>query len=116
MAERKTHTIDATNKILGRLASEISILLRGKHKPSFQPNKDLGDFIIVENVDKIRVTGKKMEKKKYYRHSEYMGGLKEISLKELFAKNPARVLKLAVLRMMPRNKLARQQIKRLKFL
>jgi len=113
--EHKTHTIDATGKVLGRLATEIAILLRGKHKPSFQPNKDLGDFVIVQNVDKIRVTGKKMEKKKYYRHSEYMGGLKEISLKELFAKNPARVLKLAVLRMMPRNRLARQQIKRLKF-
>ena len=112
--ERKTHKIDASGKILGRLASEISILLRGKHKPSFQPNKNLGDFVIVKNVDKIRVTGKKMEKKKYYRHSEYMGGLKEISFKELFAKNPAQVLKLAVLRMMPKNKLARQQIKRLR--
>jgi len=113
--ERKTHKIDASGKILGRLASEISILLRGKHKPSFQPNKDLGDFIIVENVDKIRVTGKKMEKKKYYRHSEYMGGLKEISLKELFAKNPAQVLRMAVSRMMPRNRLRKEQIKRLKF-
>jgi len=113
--ERKTHKIDASGKILGRLASEISILLRGKHKPSFQPNKDLGDFIIVENVDKIRVTGKKMEKKKYYRHSEYMGGLKEISLKELFAKNPAQVLRMAVSRMMPRNRLRKEQIKRLRF-
>jgi large subunit ribosomal protein L13 len=114
MEKRETHTIDATGKILGRLATQIAILLRGKHKPSFQPNKDLGDFVIVKNVDKIRVTGKKMEKKKYYRHSEYMGGLKEISLKEFFAKNPDQVLKLAVQRMMPRNKLARQQIKRLK--
>jgi large subunit ribosomal protein L13 len=113
--ERQTHTIDATGKVLGRLASEIAILLRGKHKKEFQPNKDLGDFVIVKNVDKIRVTGKKMEKKKYYRHSGYLGGLKEISLKELFAKNPAQVLKLAVQRMMPRNKLSREQIKRLKF-
>jgi large subunit ribosomal protein L13 len=100
---------------LGRFATQIAILLRGKHKKEFQPNKDLGDFVIVKNIDKIRVTGKKMENKKYYRHSGYLGGLKEISLKELFAKNPAQVLKLAVQRMMPRNKLARQQIKRLKF-
>jgi large subunit ribosomal protein L13 len=113
--ERKTHTIDASGKILGRFATQIAILLRGKHKKEFQPNKDLGDFVIVKNVDKIRVTGKKMENKKYYRHSGYLGGLKEISLKELFAKNPAQVLKLAVQRMMPRNKLARQQIKRLRF-
>lgn len=113
--ERKTHTIDATNKILGRLASGISILLRGKHKKNFQPNKDLGDFVIIKNIDKIRVTGKKMEKKKYYRHSGYLGGLKEISLQKLFAKNPAQVLKMAVLRMLPRNKLSKEQIKRLKF-
>ena len=113
--KRSTYTIDAAGKVLGRLASQIAILLRGKHKKNFQSNIDMGDFVIVKNVDMIRVTGKKMEKKKYYRHSEYMGGLKEISLKELFAKNPAQVLKMAVQRMMPRNKLARQQIKRLKF-
>ena len=113
--ERKTHTIDATGQVLGRLASQISILLRGKHKKIFQPNKDLGDFVIIKNIDKIRVTGKKMEKKKYYRHSGYLGGLKEISLQKLFAKNPAQVLKMAVLRMLPRNKLSKEQIKRLKF-
>lgn len=115
MMERETHKIDASGKILGRLASEITILLRGKHKSNFQPNEDAGDFVIVKNVSKIRVTGKKMEKKKYYRHSGYLGGLKEISLKELFAKDPAKVLKIAVLRMLPRNKLSREQIKRLKF-
>ena len=115
MMERETHKIDASGKILGRLASEITILLRGKHKSNFQPNEDGGDFVIVKNVSKIRVTGKKMEKKKYYRHSGYLGGLKEISLKELFAKDPAKVLKIAVLRMLPRNKLSREQIKRLKF-
>ena len=113
--KRSTYTIDAAGKVLGRLASQIAILLRGKHKKNFQPNIDMGDFVIVKNVDMIRVTGKKMEKKKYYRHSEYMGGLKEISLKDIFAKNPGQVLKLAVQRMMPKNKLTRQQIKRLKF-
>ena len=112
--ERKTHTIDASGKILGRLASEITVLLRGKHKPSFKPNEDMGDFVIVKNINQIRVTGKKMNQKRYFRHSDYPGGLKEISLKELFAKNPAKVLKTAVMRMMPRNKLRRQQIKRLK--
>lgn len=115
MPERKTYTIDASGKILGRLASEITILLRGKHKPSFQPNEDAGDFVIVKNVSEIRVTGKKMEQKKYYHHSGYMGGLKEISLKELFAKDPAQVLRIAVSKMLPRNKLRRKQIKRLKF-
>jgi large subunit ribosomal protein L13 len=115
MPERKTYTIDASGKILGRLASEIAILLRGKHKPSFQPNEDAGDFVIVKNVSEIRVTGKKMEQKKYYHHSGYMGGLKEISLKELFAKDPAQVLRIAVSKMLPRNKLRRKQIKRLKF-
>lgn len=115
MPERKTYTIDASGKILGRLASEITILLRGKHKPSFQPNEDAGDFVIVKNVSKIRVTGKKMEQKKYYHHSGYLGGLKEISLKELFAKDPAQVLRIAVSKMLPRNKLRRKQIKRLKF-
>jgi large subunit ribosomal protein L13 len=115
MEKRETRIIDATGKILGRLATQIAILLRGKHKKDFQPNKDMGDFVIVKNVDKIRFTGKKMEKKKYYRHSGYLGGLKEISLKELFAKNPAQVLKMAVQRMLPKNKLSREQIKRLKF-
>jgi large subunit ribosomal protein L13 len=115
MPERKTYTIDASGKILGRLASEIAILLRGKHKPRFQPNEDGGDFVIVKNVSEIRVTGKKMEQKKYYHHSGYMGGLKEISLKELFAKDPAQVLRIAVSKMLPRNKLRRKQIKRLKF-
>ena len=115
MPDRKTYTIDASGKILGRLASEIAILLRGKHKPSFQPNEDAGDFVIVKNVSEIRVTGKKMEQKKYYHHSGYLGGLKEISLKELFAKDPAQVLRIAVSKMLPRNKLRRKQIKRLKF-
>lgn len=112
--ERKTHIIDATNKVLGRLAAEIAILLRGKHKPDFFPYKDMGDFVVVKNVDKIRISGKKMEKKRYFRHTGYLGGLKEISLKRLFKTNPSQVLKKAVLGMLPKNKLRAKQIKRLK--
>ena len=110
----KTHTIDATGKVLGRLASEIAVLLRGKHKPSFVPYKDMGDFVVVKNIAKLRFTGKKMEKKKYYRHSGYLGGLKEIPLKKIFEKTPAKVLKMAVFGMLPKNKLRAGQIKRLK--
>lgn len=113
--KRETHTIDAKGKFLGRLATEIAILLHGKHKPNFQPNKDMGDFVVVRNVDQIRFTGKKMEEKKYYRHSGFPGGLKEISLKKLFAKDQNKVLKIAVLGMLPKNKLRPRQIKRLSF-
>lgn len=112
--KRETHKIDAKGKILGRLASQIAILLRGKHKRNFQPNLDMGDFVIVKNINQFKVTGKKMTQKRYFRHSEYLGGLKEISLKELLKKNPAQVLKFAVLRMLPKNKLREEQIKRLK--
>ena len=115
MMKREIHTIDATGKVLGRLATEIAVLLRGKHKPDFVPYKDMGDFVVVKNVDKIKVTGKKIEKKKYYRHSGYLGGLKEIPLKKLFEKNPAEVLRKAVWGMLPSNKLRPEQIKRLKF-
>lgn len=112
--KRETHTIDATGKVLGRLATKIAILLRGKHKPNFQPNVDMGDFVVVKNIEKIRFTGKKMEKKKYFRHSGFPGGIKEIPLGRLFKEDPARVLKLAVLRMLPKNKLQKKQIKRLR--
>lgn len=112
--ERKTHTIDATGKVLGRLATEIAILLRGKHRPDFLPYKDMGDFIIVKNVDKIRLTGKKIEKKKYFRHTGYLGSLKETPLKKLFKENPDQVLKKAVFGMLPKNRLRPKQIKRLK--
>ena len=112
--QHQTHTIDATNKVLGRLAVEIATLLRGKHKPDFAPNKDAGDFVIVENVDKIRFTGKKLENKIYYRHSGYLGSLKKTPLKKLFRKDPEGVLKKAVFGMLPNNKLRAKQIKRLK--
>lgn len=113
--KRETHTIDASGKVLGRLATEVAVLLRGKQKPDFVPYKDMGDFIIVKNVEKIKFTGKKMKQKKYYHHSGYLGGLKETPLETLFKENPAQVLKKAVYGMLPKNKLRPEQIKRLKF-
>ena len=112
--ERKTHTIDAANKILGRLATEIAVLLRGKNKTDFAPNKDIGDFVVVENIKKIRVTGKKSENKIYYHHTGYLGGLKETPFKKLFKRDPGEVLKKAVFGMLPKNRLRAKQIKRLK--
>ncbi len=112
--ERKTHTIDAANKVLGRLATEIAILLRGKNKTDFAPNKDIGDFVVIKNIKKIKVTGKKFEKKIYYHHTGYLGGLKETPFKKLFKKDPGEVLKKAVFGMLPKNKLRAKQIKRLK--
>lgn len=111
--ERQTHTIDAADKVLGRLAVEIAILLRGKHKVDFAPHKDIGDFVNVKNIKKIRFTGRKKAQKKYYRHSGYLGGLKEITLEKLFEKDPAQVLEKAVFGMLPKNKLRKKQIKRL---
>jgi large subunit ribosomal protein L13 len=116
MENRKTHNIDATNKILGRLASQIAVLLRGKHKPDFAPHKDIGDFVVVKNIDKIKFSGKKMNQKIYYHHSGYLGGLKEISLEKLFKEKPDVVLKKAVFGMLPKNKLRAKQIKRLKII
>lgn len=112
--QRETYTIDADGRILGRLATEIAILLRGKNKVDFVFNKNGGAFVVVKNADKIKVTGKKMEQKTYYHHSGYIGGLKEIKLKELLKKDVAKVLKTAVFGMLPKNKLRAQQIKRLK--
>ena len=113
--KRETNTIDASDKILGRLASKIAVLLRGKHRPNFVSYKDMGDFVVVKNVGEIKFTGKKKEQKKYYRHSGYMGGLKEVPLGVLFEKDPAEVLRKAVFGMLPKNKLRAKQIKRLKF-
>lgn len=112
--KQQTHIIDATGKILGRLAAEIAVLLRGKHKPNFVPYKDMGDFVVVRNVNKIKFTGKKFEKKKYFHHTGYLGSLKEIPLKKLFEKNPAIVLRKAVWGMLPKNKLRAKMIKKLK--
>jgi large subunit ribosomal protein L13 len=113
--QQKTHTIDAKGKVLGRLASEIAILLRGKHKKNFVPYLDMGDFVVVKNAKEIKLTGKKTEQKKYYRHSGYPGGLKEIPFRKIFEKNPDLILQKAVFGMLPKNKLRAKMIKRLKF-
>ena len=113
--ERKIHTIDATGKVLGRLATEVAVLLRGKDNPGFLLYKDAGDDVIIKNIEKIIISGKKMDQKKYYHHSGYPGGLKEVSMKKIFNKNPSEILKKAVLGMLPKNRLRPQQIKRLKF-
>ncbi len=112
--ERKIHTIDATDKVLGRLAVQSAVLLRGKQKPTFLHYKDEGDFITVKNIKNIKVTGKKLEQKKYYRHAGYPGGFKELSMKELLEKKPSEILKRAVLGMLPKNKTRKEIIKRLK--
>ncbi len=112
--QRDTHTIDAKDKVLGRLATKIVPLLRGKHKRDFVPHIDNGDFVVVKNVSEMKITGKKLEQKKYYRHSGYLGGLKETPLKVLFKEKPSEVLKKAVFGMLPKNRLRAKQIKRLK--
>ena len=112
--ERKIHTIDATDKILGRLAVEVAVLLRGKNKPDFVPYKDMGDSVIVKNVDKLKFSEKKIEQKKYYRHSGYMGGLKETTLKKMIEKDSGEFFKIAVFGMLPKNKLRSKMINRLK--
>lgn len=111
--ERQKHTIDATDRPLGRLASEIAMILRGKNKPEFQPHLDMGDIVEVDNVGKMVLTGKKMEQKKYYRHSGYPGGIKEERVEELFQNNPGEVLRRSVRRMLPDNKLRKNMLKRL---
>lgn len=112
--ERKKHTIDATDRPLGRLAVEIAVLLRGKQKPEFEAYKDVGDFVTVKNIANIQFTGKKPEQKIYYRHSGYLGGLKEKPLEKLFAERPEEVLRKAVWGMLPKNKLRTEQINRLR--
>jgi len=112
--EKKWYVVDATGKILGRLASQIATRLRGKHKPEFTPHLDTGDFIIVVNAEKIRLTGRKLDQKMYYRHSGYLGGLKSMTAKQMLEKKPEEMIRLAVKRMLPKNKLARHQLKKLK--
>lgn len=112
--QRKWYVIDATDQVLGRLAVEIARRLRGKHKPIYSPHVDTGDYIIVINADKIRLTGKKMDNKIYYRHTGYPGGLKSITAKHLLRRKPERMLELAVKGMLPKNKLGRRMYKKLK--
>ena len=111
---RKWFVVDAADKTLGRLASEIAQILRGKHKPSFAPNVDCGDFVIVINAEKIGVTGRRLEQKTYYRHSQYPGGLTEIKLRHLLEKHPTRPIKFAVKGMLPKGPLGRQMLTKLK--
>ena len=112
--KREWHVIDATNKTLGRLATDVARLLRGKHKPTFSPSLDTGDFVVVVNAAKVRVTGKKADIKIYYHHSGYPGGLKSNSLAELLQDRPTRVIEHAVKGMLPHNSLGRTQFKKLK--
>ncbi len=112
--ERKWYVVDAADKVLGRLATQIAMRLRGKHKPIFTPHLDTGDFIIVINANKVRLTGKKLDKKMYYRHTGYMGGLKVRSARQMLDKKPEEVIRLAVRRMLPKNRLGRRQLKKLK--
>ncbi len=112
--QREWFVVDATGKTLGRLATEIARVLRGKHKPIYSPAVDTGDYVIVINAEKIFVTGRKMDQKKYYRHSGYPGGLKEITLREQLKKHPERVITLAVRGMLPKNRLGRRMLKKLK--
>lgn len=112
--ERTWHVIDATDVVLGRLASQAAQLLRGKHKPTFAPHVDTGDFVIIINADKVALTGAKLEQKKAYRHSGYPGGLRATSYVDLMAKSPEKAVEKAVRGMLPKNSLARQQLSKLK--
>ncbi len=112
--ERKWHVIDASGETLGRLATKVAVLLRGKHKPLFAPHLDTGDFVIVVNAARVRVTGRKAEQKTYYRHSGYPGGLKSSSFTELQEKHPTRIIEHAVKGMLPHNRLGSTMLKKLK--
>ena len=111
--ERKWYVVDATGYTLGRLSSEIAKVLRGKNKPIFTPHIDAGDYVIVVNADKVKVTGKKLDQKIYYRHSDYVGGMKETTLREMLAKKPEKVVELAVKGMLPKGPLGRQMYTKL---
>lgn len=111
--ERKWYVVDATGYTLGRLASEVAKILRGKNKPIFTPHMDCGDYVIVVNAEHIKVTGRKLDQKIYYRHSSYVGGMKETTLREMMAKKPDQVIKLAVKGMLPKGPLGRSMIKKL---
>jgi large subunit ribosomal protein L13 len=113
--KREIHIIDVSGKSLGRISSQVAILLQGKNKPEFVPYKDIGDFVTIKNADKVRLSGNKISQKKYYRYTGYPGGLREEPLEELFEKSPAEVIKRSVFGMLPGNKLRPERIKRLKF-
>ncbi|VVC76366.1 50S ribosomal protein L13 [Aquicella siphonis] len=112
--EHKWYVVDASGKVLGRLASQIAKCLRGKHKPEYTPHADAGDYIVVINASQIKVTGKKEQDKVYYRHSGYPGGLKETTFEKLQAKDPAQIIEIAVKGMLPKNPLGRAMLRKLK--
>ncbi|MBO3747142.1 50S ribosomal protein L13 [Streptosporangiaceae bacterium NEAU-GS5] len=112
--ERQWYVIDATDVVLGRLATHVATLLRGKHKPIFAPHVDTGDFVIIINADKVALTGNKLEQKKAYRHSGYPGGLRAVTYAELMEKRPDRAVEKAVKGMLPKNALGRKMVKKLK--
>ena len=112
--QRKWYVVDATGQTLGRLASQVAHILRGKHKPMYSSSVDVGDCVIVVNAEKIHVTGRKLDQKIYYRHTNYPGNLKQITLRDLLQKHPTRVIELAVRGMLPRNRLGRRMFKKLK--
>lgn len=111
--ERKWYVVDATGHTLGRLSSEIAKILRGKNKPVYTPHIDTGDYVIVVNAEKIKVTGKKLDQKIYYNHSDYVGGMKETTLRELMAKKPGEPIRIAIKGMLPKGPLGRQMITKL---
>ena len=111
--ERKWYVVDATDMVLGRLSSQVAMVLRGKNKPTFTPNVDTGDYVIIINADKVRLTGKKLEKKYYRYHTGYIGGLKEVQYKKLMAEKPEFVVYKAVKGMLPKNAIGRTMIKKL---
>jgi len=112
--ERKWYIVDAENAILGRLSSEVATILRGKHKPQFTPHLDAGDYVIVINAEKVRVTGAKDTQKMYYRHSRYPGGLRSMNFKQLIERHPERAIEYAVRGMMPKNALGRRMMRKLR--
>ena len=111
--ERKWYVVDATGYTLGRLASEVAKVVRGKNKPIYTPHIDTGDYVIIVNADKVKVTGKKLDQKIYYRHSDYVGGMKEATLREMMDKKPEKVIELAVKGMLPKGPLGRTMYKKL---
>ena len=111
--ERKWYVVDATGYTLGRLAANVAAVLRGKNKPTFTPSLDTGDYVIIVNADKVKVTGKKLDQKMYYHHSDYVGGLKEATLREMMQKKPEKVIELAVKGMLPKGPLGRQMYTKL---
>ena len=114
LAQRRWYVVDAQGKILGRMATEIARVLRGKHKPIFTPNVDTGDFVIVVNARGVKLSGKKLDKKIYYRHSEYPGGIRERNAAKMLAEKPEELVRLAVKGMLPKNRLSRKLVTKLK--